>query len=283
MRNKLKQFWDWLGKQPPWRRRTLKGIMLAVYTLVIFFPRPDELWRQIPRWENPDSLITTNADFLPAVNQKIDAELKPDGTKKDELKAVEKFVYKQIRYGYDWDVWGNTDYWPTVEEVWAQKKEDCDGQAVLAACIIKSRGFGDVHIVGNLSHVWVTVGTNAVMNPQADTNFKKEGGKLKVKLPGAKTWLLTWAHINRFPAIRSLLLLVAVLFTALHPVWDSRRWWVSFGLGTTALLLLYDWGGKYLSDSATGASSGFWLGNALLLVAVILTLISDAKRKISLS
>jgi predicted transglutaminase-like cysteine proteinase len=259
-----------LAARPPGQRWLIKAIMLAVYTLIIFFPRPDQFIRQVPRWQNPDSLIETNVPFLAEVNLKIDEQLKPDSTKKEEIKAVEKFVYREIKYGYDWDVWGNTDYWPTVSEVWANKLEDCDGQAVLAASILKSRGFPDVRIVGNLSHVWVATGTNEVMSPQADKNFQRVGGKLKVRFPGMKTFLLTWAHINRFPAVRSLLLLMALLVMALHPVADVKRWWMTFGVGAAGLLLLYDWGGKYLKSSANGASLDFWAGNILVLLAIAL-------------
>lgn len=266
----IQRAWDWLAKRPVVQRWLLKALLLAVFTLVVFFPRPDQLVKQLPRWKNPDSLIETNMPFMAEINKKIDEQLKPDGTKKDEMKAVERFVYREIKYGYDWDVWGNTDYWPTVAEVWANKQEDCDGQAVLAASILKSRGFPDVHIVGNLSHVWVDSGTNEVMSPQADKNFQRVDGKLKVRFPGVKTFLLSWAHINRFPAVRSLLLLMAVLTMALHPVWDTKRWWMTFGIGTTGLLLLYDWGGKYLKSSDVGASAACWAGNLLIIVAIVL-------------
>ena len=228
----------------------------------------NQLVKQFPRWKNPDSLIETNVPFLAEINKKIDEQLKPDGTKKDELKAVERYVYREVKYGYDWDVWGNTDYWPTVTEVWENKKEDCDGLAVLAASILKSRGFEDVHIVGNLSHVWVATQTNEVMSPQADRNFQKVDGKLKVKLPGMNTFLLSWAHINKFPAARSLLLLLAVLLLVTHPYWDVGRWWRAFGIGAAGLLLLYDWGGKYLQSSAVGADLWFWTGNILVLAAI---------------
>ena len=278
--NKLgQQFWAWLALRKLPARIAIKSLLLGVFTLFVFFPWPDQLLRQIPRWQNPDSLIETNAPFLAEINKKIDEQLKPDSTKKDELKAVERFVYREIKYGYDWDVWGNTDYWPTVAEVWEKKREDCDGQAVLAASILSSRGFPDVHIVGNMSHVWVAAGTNEVMSPQADRNFQKVDGKLKVSLPGASTFLLTWAHINRFPTLRSLLLLVAVLVALLHPHWDTLRWWQLFATGTTGLLLLYDWGGKYLGNYATGASFTFWLGNGLLILALLLATMPRSSTK----
>jgi hypothetical protein len=265
-----KAAWDWLAARSAGQRIFIKCVLLGVFTLPVFFPWPGQLLKQIPRWKNPDSLIETNAPFLAAINQRIDGQLKLDGTRKDELQAVERFVYREIKYGYDWDVWGNTDYWPTVAEVWENKREDCDGQAVLTASILRSRGFEEVHIVGNLSHVWVTAGTNEVMSPQADRNFQRVDGKLKVKLPGVKTFLLTWAHINRFPVVRSLLLLMAVLLLMLHPVWDVKQWWMTFGIGVAGLLLLYDWGGKYLQSSVMGASLGFWTGNLLVLLALAL-------------
>ena len=270
----FKRRWDWLAGRSRGQRWLIKSCLLAAFTLVVFFPRPDQLVKQLPRWKNPDSLIETNVPFMAEINQKIDEQLKPDGTKKDELKAVEKFVYREIKYGYDWDVWGNTDYWPTVGEVWDIKREDCDGQAVLAASILKSRGFEEVRIVGNLSHVWVAAGTNEVMSPQADKNFQRVDGKLKVRFPGMKTFLLTWAHINRFPALRSLLLLAAVLVVSWHPVADMKRWWMTFGMGVAGLLLLYDWGGKYLKNSATGGSLDFWAGNLLVLLAIALALLT---------
>lgn len=270
MKERVVQFWQWLAAQSFGKRLCVKAALLGLFTLAVFFPRPDQLVKQFPRWKNPDSLIETNVPFLAEINKKIDEQLKPDGTKKDELKAVERFVYREVKYGYDWDVWGNTDYWPTVMEVWEGKKEDCDGLAVLAASILKSRGFEDVHIVGNLSHVWVATQTNELMSPQADRNFQKVDGKLKVKLPGANTFLLSWAHINKFPAVRSLALLTAILLLVAHPVWHGARWWMAFGIGAAGLLLLYDWGGKYLQSSAIGANLWFWMGNALVIGAIIM-------------
>ena len=277
MSGRFKKGWDWLAGRSRGQRWLIKSCLLAVYTLVVFFPRPDQLLKQLPRWKNPDSLIETNVPFMAEINLKIDEQLKPDGTKNDEMKTVEKFVYREIKYGYDWDVWGNTDYWPTVAEIWANKREDCDGQAVLAASILKSRGFDEVRIVGNLSHVWVAAGTNEVMSPQADKNFQRVDGKLKVRFPRVGTFLLTWAHINRFPALRSLLLLAVVLLVALHPVGDMKRWWMAFGVGAAGLLLLYDWGGKYLKSSGTGASLDFWAGNLLVLLAIALALLVKPK------
>ncbi len=272
MSGRWQRGWDWLAAKSAGKRVLIKGAFLALFTLAVFFPRPDQLIRQIPRWKDPNSLIQTNAPFLAEINRKIDEQLKPDGTKKDEMKVVERYVYREVKYGYDWDVWGNTDYWPTVEEVWENKREDCDGIAVLAASILRSRGFEGVRIVGNLSHVWVAAGTNEVMSPQADKNFQQVDGKLKVKLPGANTFLLTWAHINKFPAARSLLLLMAVLLVALHPVRNWQQGWMTFSMGAAGLLLLYDWGGKYLQSSAIGAGAFFWAGNLLVLLAIGLAL-----------
>ncbi|HEY1173468.1 MAG TPA: hypothetical protein VGH19_19025 [Verrucomicrobiae bacterium] len=271
MKQRLKSAWDWLAVQPLGKRVFIKALLLGLFTLAVFFPRPDQLVKQFPRWKNPDSLIETDVPFMVEINKKIDEQLKPDGTKLEELKTVERFVYREVKYGYDWDVWGNTDYWPTVTEVWESKREDCDGLAVLAASILKSRGFEEVRIVGNLSHVWVATKTNEVMSPQADKNFQRVDGKLKVKLPGANTFLLSWAHINKFPAGRSLILLMAILLMVAHPIWDGARWWRAFGIGAAGLLLLYDWGGKYLQSSAAGASLWFWVGNALVIGAIITT------------
>src|SRR6185295_4116464 len=109
-----------------------------------------------------------------------------------------------IKYRYDWYNWGNLDYWPTAEETWALKKEDCDGRAVLAASILRSRGYTNATIVANLKHVWVKVGDVELMGPGGEKVFRHEGGKTIVTVPSWKTLLDAIAFTCKFPIVRSL-------------------------------------------------------------------------------
>ncbi len=251
---RLKWHWRWLAKTA----------LFALVVLEVLYPHPVLLVKQIQHLANIESLIDPNLPDMPQINREIDQELAAGATPEKEAKAVERYVYRQIKYEYDWNIWGNVDYWPTAAEVWALKREDCDGRAILAASILRARGFKDAHVVANLSHVWVAAGGKEWMGPQADKNFTREGGKTKITLPSLSTLAVTLAMMSEFPAVRSYLILAALLGLCFHP---CRHWGGALtvgALGALGLLLLLKWGGGYLSHE-TRLEGGRLLFSLLLL------------------
>src|SRR5882762_8266299 len=49
------------------------------------------------------------------------------------------------------------EYWPTAEEVWQRRQEDCDGRAILAVSILRSRGYQSARLAISLDHMWAEV------------------------------------------------------------------------------------------------------------------------------
>jgi len=161
------------------------------------------------------------------------------------LRAVEKFVYTEIPYDWDWNTWGSADYLPTVTEVIEKGREDCDGQAVVAASLLRNFGF-QTELVANFAHMWVRTDKGEVMSPGKNRAVvaTKEGPKLQLRglldLPKSTAF-----GIAVFPLTRELIV-VAVIWLMLverrRRVGRQGAWLVLFAV---ALLLLRSASGDY--------------------------------------
>ncbi len=270
MRQFLRRVWFGLAALPFLQRFVLKFFFLAAVLFGVLFPHPEMFVAQLDHVRNSDRLIQTNFVGIAEINRQIDAALAPRPTRQQEFKAVEKFVLGHIRYQYDWDLWGNVDYWPNAQQVWAIKREDCDGRAILAASILRSRGYPEAQLVGNLSHVWVAVGPDELMGPQKEKNFQAHG-RLGVVWPSKRMWLDGFAFFSRFPVERSLILFFATLLVALHPCSSRTRFFTATTIGLAGFVCLYQWGDLRMRNEIPGTNSSFWLGLSLWLGALLLT------------
>ena len=237
--------WSWLaGLRWAWRW-LVKLVMLGVVILFALYPHPVLLVTQIQHLCNIESLIQPDLPEMAAINREIDAKLPPGAMRKEEFKAVERYVYEHIRYEYDWFNWGNVDYWPTAQEVLARRREDCDGQAVLATSILRARGFKTATVVANLQHVWVAVDGAELMGPKADKNLHRVGGKVVVTLPHWRTWLDGGSMINKFPSLRLLLILFAALVLAYHPCRNLTGLLALAVIALVGFVVLLDWANHF--------------------------------------
>jgi hypothetical protein len=243
--------WTRLAQLPLAWRLLIKWAALGVVTAFALFPHPVLLARHVQHVRNIEALIQPDLPEIAAINREIDAKLNPDATRKDQFRTVERWVYEHIRYEYDWFNWGNLDYWPTAAEVLERKREDCDGQAVLAASILRGRGFKTAHIVANLQHVWVAVDGDELMGPQKDKNYRRVGGKTVLTLPQWRTVLASSAMICKFPALRSLLILAAALVLAYHPCRHLTGLFAVFTVALVGFILLLDWGNRFDARAQT--------------------------------
>ncbi len=274
------QFWRWLQLQRPLKRAGLKLALLTVVVLFALFPNPVLLVQQIHHLLNVEELIQADLPAMPEINREIDGLLASNAPAMTEFKAIERFVYRRIAYQYDWHGWWNLDYWPTAAEVWERKREDCDGRAVLAVSILRSRGYAEARLVANLQHVWVAVGTNELMGPMADKNFRREGGKVVdgklvgaktvITLPALKTLLDSLAMTCKFPAWRVVLMLVTLLALFFHPAVDAGR----FAMLSTMMLVGYaiflDWCVRRVDRDAPDFDWNFPVAVALILGSLLL-------------
>ncbi len=169
------------------------GLFLLVL-LFVLYPDPRFLLRDIHNLRRLQSLPDPSGPALHEVTGRFEAWLDLRGVPADEpaelLIAVQEFVYQEIPYGWDWEVWGAVNYVPTVEEVIERGREDCDGQAVVAAAILRERGI-PADLVGDPRHMWVRTPYGETMNPLEDPVFE----------PGEFGMLINWIRLINFRAL----------------------------------------------------------------------------------
>lgn len=273
------QFWRWLGSHRLLKRVSLKLALLAGVVLFALYPNPVLLIRQVGHLLNMEALIQPDLPAMPDINRAIDQLIATNTPALTEFKAVERFVYRRITYQYDWHGWWNLDYWPTAAEVWERQREDCDGRAVLAASILRARGHADARLVANLQHVWVAVGTNELMGPMVDKNFRREGGKLVdgklvgaktvITLPSLKTLLDSLAMTCKFPAWRVVLMLVTLLALVFHPAADTGRFAMLCAVLLAGYAVFLDWCVRRVDRDAAGFDWNFPVAAVLILGSLV--------------
>jgi len=225
-----------------WARRAIvKSIVLAMTLLAVCFPHPTLLVRNIVRWQNPQLLIEPNQPALKPLLNDLKPRLQNIHAGPAALEVVQKFVYETIPYAWDWDTWGVADYIPTVAEVVQVGREDCDGQAVLAASLLSNLGY-DAELVTDMTHVWVKTDQGETMSPglmkpfvqSTDAGAKYDWTAL-VNLPRSIA-----LGIGVFPFERELIIAVVAILLSIRT--DIR--WTTFAAAMLALvdgLLILRW------------------------------------------
>ncbi len=267
----------------------MKLAIFAVVVLFALYPNPVLFVRQINHLLDTESLIQPDLPAMPEINRDIDQMIATNTPPLTEFKAVERFVYRRIAYQYDWHGWWNIDYWPTAAEVWERKREDCDGRAILATSILRARGHPEAKLVANLQHVWVAVGTNELMGPMADKNFRREGGKMVdgklvgaktiITLPTLKTTLGSLAMTCKFPAWRVVLILVTLLALVFHPALDTGRFTMLCAVMLAGYAVFLDWCVRRTDRDTMDFDWNFPTAAALILGSLVLAW-QAAKREV---
>jgi len=153
-----------LNPQRFWLRWPLKWLILGVVSLCVLFPRLDRLPTSLSRYLDPNSLIDSESPVLQPWLEEFQAERKPAWNDKRTIRKLKEFVYGKIKYEWDWNLWGNADYFPTVKEAVELGKEDCDGRAIVAASMLQKLGY-KAHLATDFSHMWVVTDHGETMNP----------------------------------------------------------------------------------------------------------------------
>ena len=109
-----------------------------------------------------------------------------------------------------------------------------------------------------------------LMGPRPDKNFRRVGGKVVVTLPQWRTWLDGSSMINKFPSVRSLLILFAALVLAYHPCRGLTGLLALAVVALVGFVVLLDWANHFepranelglgLLSGAIGLLSCAWLG-----------------------
>ncbi len=251
-------------------RWPIKWAAVVLAAFFVSWPNPAVFARHLRHARQPNAMVDPGLPELqPWVNE-VKERLEPTMDSRQALRVVQRFVYEKVPYKYDWETWGCADYLPTLSEVMDLGSEDCDGQAVVAASLLRNLGY-KAELVSNVTHVWVKTDKGETMSPgkqsslvATDRGYRANWAVLLRSIPRA-----TGLGIALFPLMRELIVLAVVWLVLLRPG-------VGWPVRLLCLLLLLD---GLLLIRAGGANWGrpdtvaqLWgvahLGGALLVMLI---------------
>lgn len=254
-------FWRQLHARPRLVRWPLKAAAFLLVLLLVLFPPiwrlPTWLWR----WSNADRMVDPNHPRLGVLEAEVHRLSAPGEPVGAVFEVVEGVVYEHVPYAFDWETWGVMDWLPTVDEVFAMGREDCDGRAVVAASLLRRLGY-QATLVTDLKHAWV-------MTPEAELMGPGTGEKTMRTDPNGTRFAITpgtLANLGRglafgvavFPLSRELILLGAICLLTMHP-WSGVARRVSGCAAIVAGLALLRAAGAEAGALAT-TPAFTWLG-----------------------
>jgi hypothetical protein len=234
-----------LNKLQWYMRLPVKWAVFALTVLAVCFPYPRLLIRHVQHWRDPNALIEPYAPAIQPLVEELGQRLSDDLAPHEALKRVERFVYDKIEYEWDWNTWGTADYLPTVTETIDMGKEDCDGQAVVAASLLRRFGF-EAQLVTDFAHMWVKTDRGETMGPGKEKAIVATDRGLRFRLSGLKELPKAFAHGTAvFPVLREVIILGMLWLLLLRP--KGGIFWGLAGLGCfiVALILLRNGGRNY--------------------------------------
>ncbi len=231
-----------INRRPWWLRWPFKITVFAIGCILVLFPRVDRLPATLQRHSNPNILIEPDSRVLDPLVAEFDADADPEWTPEERLRKIEAFVYEKIEYEWDWNLWGNADYFPTLEEAVGLGKEDCDGRAVVAASMLQRYGY-EATLVSDFKHVWVATDRGEAMGPgDAQAVTFTEGGP---QIDWTVLWTLPKAFamgIAVFPLYRELMI-AGLLWVLLYGPRSHVRRHIECGVLIAAGLLVMHYSG----------------------------------------
>jgi hypothetical protein len=254
-------------------RLPIKAALLGITVVLVMFPYPNLLVRDVRRWRNPNALIDPQAKQLRPMLDELHKQLGPSPSPAAVLKAVERLVYQKVAYAWDWDVWGVADYLPTVQETLERGREDCDGQAIVAASLLRNLGY-HAEIVSDFAHVWVKTNVGEIMHPGKARSVEATATGLRVhwrtlmNLPRALAF-----SVAVFPLARELII-AAVFWALLLRPGMPKKVSVCGGALLMAGLLVLRHGGQNWTKPVPWMQ---WLG-LLLWIGTVVMLYLEARR-----
>jgi hypothetical protein len=262
----------WLNTRRWFYRWPLKVVLLFLLVLLVLFPRVDRLPKTIERYLNPNALVDPWSPALDPMIDAFEAERQPDWSKTELMNQIENFVYRKILYAWDWDLWGNAEYLPTVEEAIEMGKEDCDGRAIVAASMLRRYGF-DAILVGDFRHLWVKTDIGETMSPgkKIALQYTDEG----MQFDWSSVWELPDAFcygVSVFPLWRELIIIFGAWLLLVGPAVRLRDAFLWLSLSAVGLLSMRE-GGDWLEPDRVMNWSGL-----LIIIFCIVALMVQSRR-----
>lgn len=264
-----RSFWKKIDSLPTWLRFTLKTLIFLIVLLLVIFPNPKRLLRQLGNYRHPERLIQTDFAGMAQIQAELDSLMRihPD---KSELELIQHYVYQKIPYRFDWELWSNSDYWPTAAETWSRQSEDCDGQAILAVSIMRARGYSAARLGINMLHIWVEVDSIGMMGAMAEKSIEKRDGRTIIHLPSRQLLISTTAFmIKNFPALRIVLLLLTILILAIYPSKHHLYFLSTLVITLLGFILLKEWSLDFSPPENPEIDLHFMGGMLLIILAIV--------------
>ncbi len=123
------------------KRFSIILIMLALWFLLVMYPNPRHLAASVYRLKNPPVMPIRVAEIAGQLEGNSPAE-------------IQTFVYSQLPYQYDWEVYNMPWYFPTLDEAMQNGRGDCKARFLLFASLMEEL---DIPYYKNISltHIWV--------------------------------------------------------------------------------------------------------------------------------
>jgi hypothetical protein len=259
----------WLDSLRWWMRLPLKWSVLALTVFLVCFPYPWIFVRHVRHWKAPNSLIEPEhpglINWIDQLRPKVATASSPQAA----LSIVERFVYDHVPYDWDWNVWGTSDYLPTVTEVLEKKREDCDGRAVVGASVLKGLGY-EAEIVADFTHVWIKTNQGETMSPGPRPVVVATPQGVKVESAAYAPMLRAFGYgISVFPAIRECIVIAVAWLLLASP---RRAPWRALASAVffSVMLICLRLGGN---DHRNPIVSLQWIGLGSMLMGLLIPFI----------
>jgi len=155
------------------------SLLLVFFVVMLGGSMNPPIWKQqLERKLNPTVLLDPNSSAIKNLNdgfeESYDFLLK---LKREDIVFLDEiiieisniYVQSQISYRSDTSNYHSIDHLATTSEILKRGADDCDGQAILIASLLRYRGY-DAYVVFGYSHVWVEVHFNnrviSINNPK---------------------------------------------------------------------------------------------------------------------
>ena len=274
----LKEHWQRLHHRPRWVRWPLKAGFLLVVVALTLYPKVWLIPAWVQRLANLNSVLDPQHPGLASFQEDVTAAVGGSASLVDAAEPVEHVVCRRIPYAYDWETWGVMDYLPTVDEVLAAGREDCDGRAVIAASLLRRMGF-EAWLVTDLKHTWVVARDDRGAEPVEIELMSPGAGErtLTGDETGTRTMLnlATIRNLARsltfgvavFPLVRELIIFAALCAILVHP-W-SPLWRRIAGCGVLLLALATLRAAGESAQTLAATPPLVWTGVALLVAGCV--------------
>lgn len=240
-------------------RLPIKGTFFGLTVLVVCFPHPRLFLRHIQHWSDPSVLVDSADPALQPLIEELRPKITDELTPKQVLATVQEYVRGRIEYDWDWNTWGMADYLPTVSEAIAAGREDCDGQAVVAASLLSHLGY-DAELVTDFAHVWVKTEVGETMGPGKHQAIIASKMGLDVTLHAiGEVPRALGLGIAVFPFLRELIIVFVMWLLLLRRYGGARSQVSTLLLLVVGLYLLREGGKVYLKPEVWKQFSGVLL------------------------